>query len=58
MRSSPKRQPQRPIRLTHVFSEAIPSPSSGEDVSDADVVRHHAYLTERMNRLMEEALAY
>jgi hypothetical protein len=46
----------RPIKLWHVLSEPITSPVPPDRVTKEDVIAHHTLLSERMNRLMEEAL--
>ncbi len=46
----------RPIKLTRFFSEPIPPPAGKEKVTEEEIVRHHAYLQDRMNTLMRQAL--
>jgi 1-acyl-sn-glycerol-3-phosphate acyltransferase len=46
----------RPVQLTHFLSEPIPPPVTGPDVTDDDVLDHHAYVTQRMGELMRQAL--
>jgi hypothetical protein len=46
----------RPIQLIHLVSEPIEPPVAPDQVTERDVVAHHATVTERMNELMKEAL--
>ena len=46
----------RPVELWHLVSEPIYPSVAPDQVSERDVVAHHAYLTTRMTALMEEAL--
>jgi hypothetical protein len=49
----------RPVKLVHLLSAPIPPPAVDPDaIREEDVAAHHAMLTERMNRLMIEALQY
>jgi 1-acyl-sn-glycerol-3-phosphate acyltransferase len=45
----------RPVKLWHVLSEPIYPTVKPEEVTPEVVERHHAYVTERMKRLMDEA---
>jgi 1-acyl-sn-glycerol-3-phosphate acyltransferase len=46
----------RPIKLWHLLSEPIFPRVAPDQVQQRDVEQHHAYLTSRMKRLMEESL--
>jgi hypothetical protein len=46
----------RPVKLWHLVSEPIPPPVAPEQATVERVAEHHAYLTERMNALMQSAL--
>jgi hypothetical protein len=46
----------RPVKLRHLLSEPIVPPVAPDEVTKEDVVAHHAFICERMNRLMQEAL--
>jgi 1-acyl-sn-glycerol-3-phosphate acyltransferase len=46
----------RPVELWHLVSEPIYPSVAPDQVSERDVVAHHAYLTTRMTALMEDAL--
>ncbi|PRP93231.1 hypothetical protein ENSA5_44080 [Enhygromyxa salina] len=45
----------RPVKLWHVFDEPILSDVPPDEVSEAHVLEHHAYLVERMHALMARA---
>jgi len=47
----------RPIKLWHLLSEPIRPPVPPDRVTEETVLAHHAFLTERMGRLMNDALA-
>ncbi|HEU5056678.1 MAG TPA: lysophospholipid acyltransferase family protein [Kofleriaceae bacterium] len=46
----------RPIPLHHLVSEPIHPPVAPDQVTERDVLAHHAHLTDRMNALMRAAL--
>jgi 1-acyl-sn-glycerol-3-phosphate acyltransferase len=46
----------RPIKLWHLLSEPIVPPVAPDRVTKEDVVAHHAFVCQRMTRLMEESL--
>jgi 1-acyl-sn-glycerol-3-phosphate acyltransferase len=47
----------RPVKLTHILSEPIHPPAPKEEVTEGRVREHHAYLEERMNKLMKDGLS-
>lgn len=46
----------RPVKLWHLLSEPITPDVAPDKVTRADVERHHARLSERMTRLMQQSL--
>jgi hypothetical protein len=46
----------RPIRLWHVYSEPMVPPMAPEEATHERIAEYHAVVTDRMNRLMRDAL--
>ncbi|KIG18007.1 acyltransferase family protein [Enhygromyxa salina] len=46
----------RPVKLWHVFEEPIVADIDPNEVTEAAVIEHHAYLCQRMHGLMQRAI--